>query len=382
MGSAKSRPHLKALTGLRFFAALYVVIHHTWEEICSPWPRILRNFVHCGYIGVSLFFVLSGFILVYTYENKAGLRAFWSARFARIYPVYFLGLIISVPYLIVVLLQETPLTACLKQVAPVFALAASLLQAWSPSLVLKLNPPGWSLSAETFFYILFPFILPLIWRITERRIWIAGFFVWILACLPSVLYFHFNPDGLGAIYPGTTAFWLNVIKFHPVMRLPEFILGMMAGTVFLKRDSHGKSSAMPLVTVLFIAAVIICSSKVPYVLLAAGMISPVFVLLVYGLASYDTAIGRFLSRPVMLQLGQASYALYILHLPVWFWMVLIAGKMGFVGADESVTFVLIYMVICVGLSIAVLHLIEEPARKLIRNLSLPRARTLDPNVTI
>src|SRR5882724_5212610 len=94
------RSHLKALTTLRFFAALHVVLFHMWvtgEFAVGPWWY--RNFASIGYVGVNCFFVLSGFILVYTYTDPLlDAPRFWQARLARIYPAYALSLVISAPF--------------------------------------------------------------------------------------------------------------------------------------------------------------------------------------------------------------------------------------------------------------------------------------------
>ena len=101
---------LKPLTGLRFLAALLVVVHHFGPYILtSPVSDPLRtlkvverNIIFTGMIGVDLFFVLSGFILAYTYlDGRGRLRGtrgqFWIARIARIYPIYVCAWVVAVP---------------------------------------------------------------------------------------------------------------------------------------------------------------------------------------------------------------------------------------------------------------------------------------------
>src|SRR5690242_18897656 len=97
--SAKSR--LPALTGVRFLAAAQMVVLHYGLQNMVGSPDWLRAMVGAGGVGVQLFFVLSGFILTYTYQAQDGLRGtwrrFWWARFARIYPLYLLSLVVLVP---------------------------------------------------------------------------------------------------------------------------------------------------------------------------------------------------------------------------------------------------------------------------------------------
>lgn len=93
------RSHLTALTGLRFLAAIHVVLFHR-REAFPGLPYAVENLLVSGNIGVNLFFVLSGFVLAYNYMNDDGLpsrREFWVARFARIYPVYLLAFLLFAP---------------------------------------------------------------------------------------------------------------------------------------------------------------------------------------------------------------------------------------------------------------------------------------------
>jgi peptidoglycan/LPS O-acetylase OafA/YrhL len=99
--ASSRRTALPALTGVRFFAAFYVVLSHSLPWVATrfriPWPA--KIFLSNGYLAVAMFFLLSGFILAYTYDGQiTGSRnraRFWEARFARIYPVYLLSLVLA-----------------------------------------------------------------------------------------------------------------------------------------------------------------------------------------------------------------------------------------------------------------------------------------------
>ena len=94
------RPRLDSLTTLRFFAAVHVVLFHMRvTKILDGGPWWYQNFASIGYVGVNFFFVLSGFILVYTYDGfPLRARQFWQARFARIYPAYVVSLMAAAPF--------------------------------------------------------------------------------------------------------------------------------------------------------------------------------------------------------------------------------------------------------------------------------------------
>src|SRR6202000_3123609 len=88
---------LNALTGLRAFAALNIVFFH----FSNPqWFGIFAPVVNAGYASVSFFILLSGFVLAYNYagrarEGKLDKVRFWEARFTRLYPIYFLSLLLA-----------------------------------------------------------------------------------------------------------------------------------------------------------------------------------------------------------------------------------------------------------------------------------------------
>src|SRR5437762_13137509 len=103
MATPTPKNHFKPLTSLRFFAAMHVLAFHNHLDALMDLPAGIRNIIRTGYVSVSLFFVLSGFILAYTYHGvreDASLyrRSFWVARLARLYPVYLVGLLLAAPF--------------------------------------------------------------------------------------------------------------------------------------------------------------------------------------------------------------------------------------------------------------------------------------------
>src|SRR5215469_558739 len=234
------RPRLHALTSLRFFAAVHVVLFHMRVIGILPggswW---YQNFASIGFVGVNFFFVLSGFILVYTYEGPA-LNAgnFWWARFARIYPAYLLSLLVAAPFFFLALHHlDLPFYAWSK-VHPVWAstLTLTLLQAWVPQGALTWNSVCWSLSVEAFFYFVFPLFLLRSRRTSPRALlfWLGALWLVSLSCSSSYVFLH--PDGAANVNSGATdLFWKNVLSFNPLVRLPEFLIGLVTGRLFLSQ---------------------------------------------------------------------------------------------------------------------------------------------------
>ena len=132
MDLSDARPRLPALTSLRFFAAFHVVIFHFQAMQIFIGPAWFQKLSSIGYVGVSFFFVLSGFILVYTYAGRPiVLNNFWRARFARIYPSYAFSLLVTAPFFFyAVLTMNIPFFVWAKaHLKLASALVLSLLQA-------------------------------------------------------------------------------------------------------------------------------------------------------------------------------------------------------------------------------------------------------------
>lgn len=398
------RPHLKALTSLRIFAALHVVIFHFGREfadsaaeklragggvVASVAAEALQGLVHSGYVGVSLFFVLSGFILAYNYLDRFAARTisareFWLARFARIYPVYFAGLVIAAPFAILHHLQHDGVKMAAAKLVAVFAASASLVQAWSPQTALRWNGPGWSLSDEAFFYLLFPLLAwPMVRHLGRRGLAAGAAGMWLAGMAIPILYILLRPDGRelqelfanGALTASTDK-WLEAMKFSPLARLAEFLLGIFLGKLYLDDLAAGRSGrgawiAAPAAILIFLA--LACSNALPYPLLHNGLLAPLFGLLILGLA-HGRRAGLLTSRPLVL-LGEASYSVYILHVPIGWGLIALAWFAGFGDTATplefprpmpGIPFLLAYIAILLAVSTLSFLYLETPARGWIR----------------
>jgi peptidoglycan/LPS O-acetylase OafA/YrhL len=316
--STTALPRLNALTTLRFLAALHVVLFHMRVTGVLPGgPWWYQNLASVGYIGVNLFFVLSGFILVYTYANTTvSPRRFWQARFARIYPAYALSLLLSAPFFFFAVRHlDIPFLAWSKQhLAAACVLTLTLLQSWFPQAALTWNAVCWSLSVEGFFYVVFPFLL--IWskEFTTRGLF-YGIAIWsFLSLLISVLYIFLHPDGIEKINSGeTTLLWKNILSFNPLARLPEFLVGVFAGLLFLSaRNNRRLATPLVVLGVFVVVALVLVADRIPRPLISAGFLSPAFAAIIYGLA-LRPRWAAFLETRTLVLLGDASYSLYLLH---------------------------------------------------------------------
>jgi len=376
------RPRLPALTSLRFLAAFHVVIFHFQAMQVFLGPPWFQKLSSIGYVGVSFFFVLSGFILVYTYAGRPMiLKDFWRARFARIYPAYAFSLLVTAPFFFfAVLTMNIPFFAWAKaHLKFVSVLVVSLLQAWVPPAALSWNAVAWSLSVEAFFYLLFPFLLLFFVRRPPVQLFLIAAASWLTSLALSISYVLLNPDHLSVVnFDVLGAFWLNALKFHPLARLPEFLLGMACEFLFLR--SHRESKlALPMVLsgIAALVVVVYFSAVIPYPILHTALLAPAFAAIVYGFALRPNW-GAILENRLLVLCGDASYSLYLLHsMIIGMYFHNMTGQLRY----QTPLGVLIFVILAVTISALAYRFIEEPARRKLnprRKPQLGRAETQPP----
>jgi len=318
----RARPNLTALTGVRWFAALHVLVFHLGQPMLVDAPQWVRNIGATGHVGVTLFFVLSGFILAYTYFERTNWTAgsFWWARVARIYPVYLLAFVLSAPHAVKEIFSSGVSVGPWLIAAASAVAALTLTQAWFPPFALLWNVPAWSLSVEAFFYFLFPWLARRISRpeVSSTKLVLVGGMTWAAGLLVPALYTLCKSDGAGRpLDAETTGFWITFLKYVPVAHLPEFVVGSVAGEIFLREVRSGVQRGAEILTPAITAALFVAlafSTSIPYLLLHNGLLTPLFAVLVYSLARERSFVARFLALPPLVLLGEASYAVYLLHL--------------------------------------------------------------------
>ncbi|QNI35934.1 acyltransferase family protein [Edaphobacter albus] len=342
------RPPLDALTGLRFFAAFYVMSFHYGAAFThrAHMPRAVTNFLEHGSLGVCLFFLLSGFILFYTYAGnlKTGRDRyrFFVARFCRIYPVYLLAAAVTC-----FAVRGLPTGHNLMYF--------TLLQSWTPAA----SPSGyawimqaWTLSVETFFYCSFPLLLPLVERLRSRHLtWMLLFIVGITA---GLLELPFQHAGMTSPVQGI---------FLPLLRLPEFILGMLLGSLFLHRTTGStpwwQNDWITLI-VMFPPIALIASGKFSKAVALACLFW--FIWAIYRLASGKGWLTKLLSSRIFILLGGASYSIYLLQWPIRDLMRQYVAPLH-PGLDAILS-----PVILITLSILIFLYYEEPLRERLRTI--------------
>lgn len=351
---------LNALTGLRTFAAINIVLFH----FSNPqWFGIFAPVVNAGYASVSFFILLSGYVLAYNYAARA--RAgqldsvrFWKARFTRLYPIYFLSLLLAwriVP-------QEYALHS-----HPMFwlgmLLTPLLMQGWVPEIATFLNTPAWTMSAESFYYLLFPWLAR--WKRPETvvPILLRLAAIWAIGLIPGALYILLSPDGIAHPDRFSTGTWLQALKFTPLPHLASFVFGVtLAGLDELIPRLGPLRFFLGAAGFAMIFFLLWLGSDIPYALIHDGLLMPMFGCVILGLSG-SNPLARLLGVRPLVFVGEASYCLYLLHFN--FWNLIhdthVLNALHLAQFDPWISYAIL-----VALALAALHFVEKPAQKQLR----------------
>ncbi|MEU8704932.1 acyltransferase [Streptomyces sp. NPDC048565] len=229
----RSRPKLPSLTGLRFIAAALVFFFHaTFSDppmnpyADADWQEGFRwLFSKAGWMGVSFFFVLSGFVLTWSAKPQDTITAFWRRRLLKVFPNHVAMWAIAMALFAGAM---TPVSAWLPNLF--------MLHSWFPQheTFISVNPPSWSLCSELLFYLLFPFLIRPILRIKEGALW-----AWAGAMVAGMLAVQLVTDFLVPQNPPTPeGFGISLWQFwfgynFPPVRMFEFVLGMILARLVL-----------------------------------------------------------------------------------------------------------------------------------------------------
>jgi peptidoglycan/LPS O-acetylase OafA/YrhL len=349
-----SRDKLPSLTGLRAWAAAIVVLYHLGNKVGRiPLASYATQY---GRTGVTLFFVLSGFVLTYTYLHApTARRVFYWRRFARVWPLHITVLTVSA---LVLWAIGQP-----RDVADLLP-AAVLLHSWVPVSAFDADTLGvsWSLSNEAFFYAVFPLLLIPLRRRAHR--WLA----WILGFLAVYAAWHLVA---GLAFDGFTEKW--AIDRLPAIRLLQFLSGVLVGAAFVNGRRAPVRLSVAVAAVVAWHLLLIpwghfepAGTPIPAQSASQAFSFPLFALLIWGAAQRDRD-GRstpLLASRTAVKLGHWSYALYLTHVMVIILWVRYIGR-----PDSVVETVLAWAVILVAaqaLAAAAYSLLERPAEAWMR----------------
>ena len=321
---------LAPLTGVRFGAALGILLFHYGAPLLTGAPAWATTLQRGGHAWVSLFYVLSGFVLAWanpTPMGRAERRSFYATRLARLYPAYLLAFVLSAPFALEHWSADGPLG--LLKTGIVAGATLLLVQAWLPPIARLWNTPGWSTSVVAAFYAAFPFVVTRLARLSRRGLALALAAAWASSLALPLLYLALRPDGPGAELLAREPVWLEALKFHPIARGGEFLAGVALGLLHRRGLAVPRRAGGALAIAAFgLALAGLAWGGLPYVLLHNGLLVPLWVAAILGLATGEGLVARALaSRPAQ-ALGDASFALYALQGPLWRWSELLFGEPG------------------------------------------------------
>ena len=310
-GSTGAR--LPSLTGLRFLAAVAVFGFHITlfnspippNDAVNPFGRtplaetLETAFSKAGYLGVSFFFVLSGFVIAWSYRpGRPG--AYLRRRLVKIFPNH------AVMWLLAMLLFAGSFT-------PWAVAGANLLLVHSfspdPAAYVAVNPPSWTLCSELLFYLLFPAIAAGLTRLPRRWLWpAAGLCLLAVVAVPVITTVVVPDTPKSALTPvSATQFWFGYI--FPVSRLPEFLLGAVLARLVRAgvRIPLNLAAAGLLVLVGYGVALV-----VPFAFsFVAATVVPVGLLIIVAAGRDLDGKPSFLQTPRWQWLGEISFGFYL-----------------------------------------------------------------------
>ncbi len=348
------RPPLPALTGLRAVAAVWVVLFHYRDDLLALVPGLapLDTFMRAGYLGVDLFFPLSGFVLAYTYAGRLGSFS-WRAstdfvrnRFARVWPVHVLTL--NLDLAVAALVGTLGVGADGHRRTPqAYVENVAMVHTWfndRPSF----NAPAWSISSEWFAYLLAPLLFVAAVRV-RRAVPALGLAAVSYAAMLAVFATMALPNG-------------NLEHMFYVRIMGEFVGGMLLCLAWVRGGARLGRCVVVLPVTLVVLALVPAASAGHY------WAAPALGLGVAGLAASSGWVTSALSWPLVVAAGEASYALYMTHLlgqPFVHSLRVWAQGSGWASAGVVVGLV----IALAGIAWLVHTAVEKPAR---RRLQAPR----------
>lgn len=312
-----------------------------------------------GFVSVSFFFMLSGYVLALSYLDAEGplpIKRFFVARFARLYPLIVATMLLDIPHTIY-LNRRSGLSY--GHMLAILLNSLCVSSAWFPN-VGSLDSPVWSVSVEIFFYLSMPWIGPWLWRKSGRWLWLFAVASYAAGNLAVMYVVRLGVNGV-------------VIATSPLLHLYEFLLGICTAKLFLflMRDEVWNERLVRWAPALIVGSVLTFLSVPvfrlgkPYEVMQHGILTPLYALVLLALSSGHRTLTRTFSASWLVVLGEASFALYLIHYPVELLLRHMMEKHPVAGTG-------FYLVLIIGLSVATTFWLERPSRRWIMALMSKR----------
>ncbi|UNC12811.1 acyltransferase [Acidiphilium multivorum] len=349
---------MEGLTGLRALAALWVVgFHYSFGAFAYLYPAGSLRVIRLGYLGVDLFFTLSGFVIWHVHAadfhqpTVPAFRRFIGLRLARLYPVYLFTMLLFVVIVVLGPALGDPSFNPRNYEPGQFLVDLFMLQSWGLTDHLNWNYPAWSVSAEMFCYILFPFLAFGLRKLNNGLVMSAAVAL---------------PLALAACYSTIFGHTMNVTLGGPVLlrAAAEFTEGCLLRRIVDMVPVRRIRWTVPiLLMIVATEAMFVLQSR-----LADFMPVLVFPFVILAASSRANAIGRLASSKPFVLVGAASYSLYLMQAPVEKGARFLLAYVAHGTALECAAAVCGYIAI-LGVSTALVHrYVENPSRRSLRQL--------------
>ncbi len=369
-----SKPHYALLDGLRGVAALLVVWYHVFEGFQFAGNKPVIDFINHGYLAVDFFFILSGFVVGYAYDNRWGktltLGGFFRRRLIRLQPMVIMGAVIgAVSFLISGMERWDGTHATLWLTFLAFVCGCLMLPAL-PGMprevrgngeMFPLNGPCWSLFFEYIGNIVYALLIR---RLSTRLLAVLSFAL----CCALTWFAVTDQSGYGSIGVGWTVDRTNILGGSLRMLCP-FTMGLLLSRIF--KPIHYARGAF-----WTSAALLLIIFHVPYIhsdgaLSLNGIFEAACIIAVFPLVVWYAASGKttdIASTRICRFLGDISFPLYIVHYPLMyaFYMWLIKTRQ--YTLYETWPAALAVVTASIILAWLCLKLYDMPVRKWLRNL--------------
>jgi peptidoglycan/LPS O-acetylase OafA/YrhL len=354
---------IKPLTSLRIVFAIMVFLSHLqfFPKTDVLFTKVYKSIFYEGYLGVSFFFILSGFVLSLSYkkrfsESKISYRDYLIARIARIYPLHILTLLISVP-LMLPYLKVSILGFCAKLVTNLL-----LLQSWIPNseFYFSFNAPSWSISDEFFFYLIFPFLILL--ARPKKILPIA-----VLILVPIGVYLI--PETIHHKF-----FYVN-----PIFRMFDFFIGILVHRVYEKNIFKPTSKVTATCQELFAIGIFIVfffyHKHIPqgYRFSCYYWIPMTIVILTFSYA--HGSLSKVLSNRWLVLGGEISFGFYMIHQLVIKYMVYLNSKLKIISNNYVLSLMVFFLAIVASYFLYKLY--EIPLNRYIKEIGLKKGTKVD-----
>lgn len=343
------------MTGIRALAATWVLVGHCRVVLVdlAPGMRVFDPWFGVGFLGVDVFFLLSGFIISYNYAqrmpelDRRRYGAFLFARFARIYPVHLVMLVASAVMMAVVAVRGTSQSTPDHSVGGLIG-NVLLLQALPGFEVW--NDPSWSISCEAAAYVLFPLGAALLLRLTRR-----GALALALVVVVAQL--------------GVTMLLVSPRSSTPPMSwvriAGEFTLGCLLWAAWRHGErTHWRWDVTALVAAGLTALYLGVTPRGPL----SYLVVPLLAVFVVATASTSGPVRAVLASRLMEWGGRVSYSLYLTHFLVLSLLIDLVPPAGLAGAPLALRIMALvsYVLVCVAVAVVTYYVVEEPARAWLR----------------